>query len=1180
MKAEREAALTAMRKAAEDIRNLCLTLRRLASYEAADLRINDGRSSSSVLLRSAVADRMKLLARGKLGAASVQFSPNMLHIALFSLADMVSDLMVRSGRYPAPNPPLPSPPQASTKRGSQRDRQAVGGKGGYADVAANGSSRRPLLWCLWCDNHAPKAGLPRVATGFLLVFLLASNVRGSVTFPEEEDVEISSRPLPARVSSSVHQLDAMPLLQDVVAEMLAEHHGGMEETPATIDGLQAARLRQEALLYSNRDIKECADDGMPVSPEGYAKDTKGATKKFKTRNKFGGMVETEEATQLLPQNLKFDSIYFSNSKKVMVAFFHLAESFAEYTADGRRPAIAFVYITKNPKPNVKKSKVTLKSLQLNGFHYHMSTPNPCEINFQPPGSPIIQVPEKSGLVQTAVRHFIRKLHHDIDNPFPSSIIPLDRACPPGTSKPVATAVHKGTTMVVRGTQVDLLVELGHVGVRSSFHEVSVFFSAEDEAEEPVVSISVPPSCSSSYFRCYREMLCTRPMPHGTTLEEAQIEELQMKRPFPRRRSPSNFPEPLQFLDLSQYLQDEPLTNERRHRRRRSPERRRPHHTIDKPLNRPSSPKRTDDRPPRPSAPLPHRRPSPLPPLNKPSRPDKPIRPPPLDRFAVGENSLPSPLRSPVFRDFFKKMEDLDFTRKGGLTGGLGLKFATPQRLKIPNADGYTAARAIGKEHLHEFSKVAERRNKLPESYDPRTHYPDCFPEYAVKDQGLCGSCWAASSTTAMADRQCILDGTTIHNRHAHTFSTQLLMDCLEKEKHPCEGGLPIDGFKLGEQWGMDLSPHYPYSSMCHKTDKDAVVQPMTEKDCGGFGHYPLLVRPCECQKDRFNPVLLTTKPTELSTCRYDKDDTKLPFKVHRHFHLSAANETYFEGGNRKKVSQEDAELHVKLHLKFYGPLVATYTVYQDFDFHRKNGLEVYRYNGTAEKKGRHSVVLMGWGEDEKEGKYWLAKNSWGNRWGNKGYFKIVRGENHCGFEEDIVGAYMELQKTQSPVTPKEPQRHSFPMSQTAEAGEFFLARDIEGGIVSMGMQFKCQPACDPMRGLDPKFVAISQVRTRAFPFKPGGVGSSVVTIPFVIDKEGKESKTQKFEVTFQQTEYTTAQVHYEIEYFWEEFYVDYVTTKIENCKDSGRVEGAVTFFPESCWKSQLLVANRRIKECD
>uniref|UniRef100_A0A0G4HB04 Uncharacterized protein n=1 Tax=Chromera velia CCMP2878 TaxID=1169474 RepID=A0A0G4HB04_9ALVE len=161
MKAEKEAALTAMRKAVEDVRNLCLTLRRLASYEAADLRINDGRSSSSVLLRSAVADRMKLLARGKLGAASVQFSPDMLHIALFPLADMVSDLMVRSGRYPAPNPLLPSPPQASTERGSQRDRQTAGGKGGYADVVANGSSRRPLLWCLWCDNHAPKAGLPR-----------------------------------------------------------------------------------------------------------------------------------------------------------------------------------------------------------------------------------------------------------------------------------------------------------------------------------------------------------------------------------------------------------------------------------------------------------------------------------------------------------------------------------------------------------------------------------------------------------------------------------------------------------------------------------------------------------------------------------------------------------------------------------------------------------------------------------------------------------------------------------------------------------------------------------------------------------------------------------------------------------------------------------------------------------
>uniref|UniRef100_A0A0G4HXE0 Uncharacterized protein n=1 Tax=Chromera velia CCMP2878 TaxID=1169474 RepID=A0A0G4HXE0_9ALVE len=119
MKAERELAVTAMRKAAKDVRNLSLMLRRLTAYEAADLRINDSRSASSILVRSAVADRMKLLVRGKLGAASVQFSPDMLHIALFSLANMVSEY-IKGGRTPSANPALPPPSQAGIEKGVKR----------------------------------------------------------------------------------------------------------------------------------------------------------------------------------------------------------------------------------------------------------------------------------------------------------------------------------------------------------------------------------------------------------------------------------------------------------------------------------------------------------------------------------------------------------------------------------------------------------------------------------------------------------------------------------------------------------------------------------------------------------------------------------------------------------------------------------------------------------------------------------------------------------------------------------------------------------------------------------------------------------------------------------------------------------------------------------------------------
>ncbi|XP_046961305.1 procathepsin L-like [Vanessa cardui] len=49
--------------------------------------------------------------------------------------------------------------------------------------------------------------------------------------------------------------------------------------------------------------------------------------------------------------------------------------------------------------------------------------------------------------------------------------------------------------------------------------------------------------------------------------------------------------------------------------------------------------------------------------------------------------------------------------------------------------------------------------------------------------------------------------------------------------------------------------------------------------------------------------------------------------------------------------------------------------------------------GCSGSPTNHAVLLVGYGTDANGMKYWLAKNSWGNNWGDQGYFKMQRGVN-------------------------------------------------------------------------------------------------------------------------------------------------------------------------------------------
>ncbi|CAL6005857.1 Cathepsin_B [Hexamita inflata] len=78
-----------------------------------------------------------------------------------------------------------------------------------------------------------------------------------------------------------------------------------------------------------------------------------------------------------------------------------------------------------------------------------------------------------------------------------------------------------------------------------------------------------------------------------------------------------------------------------------------------------------------------------------------------------------------------------------------------------------------------------------------------------------------------------------------------------------------------------------------------------------------------------------------------------------------------------------------------GTLQTALTVYDDLMYY-KNG--IYQHKSGAQKGG-HAVIFVGYGE-EKGIKYWVVRNSWGTSWGERGYFRIVRGKNECNIEHE------------------------------------------------------------------------------------------------------------------------------------------------------------------------------------
>lgn len=99
---------------------------------------------------------------------------------------------------------------------------------------------------------------------------------------------------------------------------------------------------------------------------------------------------------------------------------------------------------------------------------------------------------------------------------------------------------------------------------------------------------------------------------------------------------------------------------------------------------------------------------------------------------------------------------------------------------------------------------------------------------------------------------------------------------------------------------------------------------------------------------------------------------------------------------------------MKIELVKNGPMAVAFEVYNDF-MHYSSG--VYHHTGLTDKFNpfeitNHAVLLVGYGTTEDTNQdYWIVKNSWGEGWGEDGYFRIRRGVDECSIESIAVQSF-------------------------------------------------------------------------------------------------------------------------------------------------------------------------------
>ena len=112
---------------------------------------------------------------------------------------------------------------------------------------------------------------------------------------------------------------------------------------------------------------------------------------------------------------------------------------------------------------------------------------------------------------------------------------------------------------------------------------------------------------------------------------------------------------------------------------------------------------------------------------------------------------------------------------------------------------------------------------------------------------------------------------------------------------------------------------------------------------------------------------------------------------------------YQKLGNSYSTFDPVDENDMKEFLYKTGPLAVVLNGYGLFNY--VSGVIDMNESKCPSSGVNHAALLVGYGNDPNSGlDFWIVKNSWGTYWGEKGYFRIRRGNGTCGINCYVISA--------------------------------------------------------------------------------------------------------------------------------------------------------------------------------